>query len=212
MFVVARLARPFALVTAAAALSSAGIAQAPPAATPVGPNTWTIDANHTASQFSVKHLMVSTVRGQFEKTTGTIEWDGKDPKTMSVNVMIDPATVNTRVDMRDNDLRSANFFDVAKYPTITFVSKKVEAAGSGKLKMTGDLTMHGVTKEIVLDVDGPSAPMKQGQSLRVGASASVKINRHDWGLTYNRAVEMVPSVGDEITITIDIEATKRAGS
>lgn len=208
VFVVARLVRPLGIVTAVAALSSAGLAQAPSAAA-VGPNTWTIDANHTASQFSVKHLMVSTVRGQFNKTTGMIEWDGKDPKTMSVSVAIDPATVDTRVEMRDNDLRSANFFDVAKYPTITFVSKKVEPAGAGKLKMTGDLTMHGVTKEIVLDVEGPSAPMKQGQNLRMGASASVKINRHDWGLTYGRVVEGAAVVGDEITITIDIEATKR---
>jgi len=208
VFAVARLARSLAMVTAVAVPLSAAIAQAP-AAAPVGPNTWTIDANHTASQFSVKHLMVSTVRGQFNKTTGTIEWDGKDPMTMAVNVTIDPATVDTRVEMRDNDLRSANFFDVAKYPTITFVSKKVAAAGAGKLKMTGDLTMHGVTREIVLDVEGPSAPMKQGQNLRVGASASVKINRHDWGLTYGRVVEGAAVVGDEITITIDIEATKR---
>ncbi len=206
---VARLVRVLAIVTAVAAFSSSGVAQAQTAAAPVGPNTWTIDANHTASQFSVKHLMVSTVRGQFNKTTGTIEWDGKDPQTMSVNVVIDPATVDTRVEMRDNDLRSANFFDVAKYPTITFVSKRVEAASAGKLKMTGDLTMHGVTKEVVLDVEGPAAPLKQGQNLRIGASASVKINRHDWALTYGRVVEGAAVVADEITITIDIEATKR---
>jgi polyisoprenoid-binding protein YceI len=184
------------------------LAQAPAAA--ASPDTWTIDPNHTASQFAVKHLMVSTVRGQFEKTTGTITWDGKDPTKIRADVTIDAATVNTRVENRDADLKSANFFDVAKYPTITFVSKKVETAGSGKLRMTGDLTMRGVTKEVVLDVDSPAAPVKQGQNLRVGASASVKINRHDWGLSYSRAVEAAPVVGDEITITLDIEATRRA--
>ena len=209
MYAVARIARFLAIVTAVVAFSSTKIAQAQTAAAPAGPNTWNIDANHTASQFSVKHLMVSTVRGQFEKTTGTVDWDGKDPKTMLVNVTVDPATVKTRVKMRDNDLRSANFFNVAKYPTITFVSKKVDVAAAGMLKMTGDLTMRGVTKEIVLDVEGPSAPIKQGQNLRVGASASVKINRHDWGLTYGRLVEGAAVVGDEITITIDIEATRR---
>jgi polyisoprenoid-binding protein YceI len=193
------------------ALAAPGFAQAPASAVPTDPNTWTIDANHTASQFAVKHLLVSTVRGQFEKTTGTIIWDGKDPTTIKADVTIDAATVNTRVANRDNDLRSANFFDVAKFPTITFVSKNVETSGAGKLKMTGDLSMRGVTKEIVLDVEGPSAPVRQGQNLRVGASASVKINRHDWGLTYGRMVEAAPVVGDEITITIDIEATKRAG-
>jgi polyisoprenoid-binding protein YceI len=188
-------------------IASSAFAQAPAGA--VTPDTWTIDPNHTASQFAVKHLLVSTVRGQFEKTTGTITWDGKDPTKIKADVTIDATTVNTRVENRDNDLRGANFFDVAKYPTITFVSKKVEAAG-GKLRMTGDLTMRGVTKEVVLDVDAPASPVKQGQNLRVGASASVKINRHDWGLTYGRMVEAAPVVGDEITITIDIEATRRA--
>ena len=174
-------------------------------------DTWTIDANHTAAQFAVKHLMVSTVRGQFEKTSGTIQWDGRDVRTMVVNVSIDVASVNTRVNMRDNDLRSASFFDVAKYPTITFVSKKVEPRAAGTFTMTGDLTIHGVTREVVLAVEGPSAPLRQGANLRIGASATTKINRHDFGLTYGRLVEAAPVVGDEITITIDIEATKPAG-
>ena len=189
---------------------AAAILVAAPNAGAQAADTWNIDANHTASQFAVKHLLVSTVRGQFDKTSGTIQWDGKDPKTLAVNVTIDAASVNTRVQMRDNDLKSDNFFDVTKFPNITFVSKKVEAAGAGKLKMTGDLTMHGVTKEVVLDVEGPAAPVKQGANLRVGASASVKINRHDWGLHYSRAVEAAPVVGDEITITLDIEATRKA--
>lgn len=190
-------------IAAFLALASAPLAAQTPA-------TWTIDPNHTAAQFAVKHLMVSTVRGQFDKTAGTIEWDGKDPATIKANVTIDAASVNTRVEMRDNDLRSANFFDVAKYPVITFVSTKVEPAGAGRLKMTGNLTMHGVTKAVVLDVDGPGEPIRQGQGFRVGASATTKINRHDWGLDYGRLVEAVPVVGDEITLTIDIEATRRA--
>lgn len=197
--------RPFATVSIALA---ALLTTTPLAAQSA--NVWTIDPNHTAAQFAVKHMMVSTVRGQFEKTSGTIEWDGKDPATIKAYVTIDAASVNTRVEMRDNDLRSANFFDVAKYPTITFVSTKVEPVGAGRLKMTGNLTMHGVTKSVVLDVDGPAEPIRQGQNLRVGASATTKINRHDWGLDYGRLVEAVPVVGDEVTLTIDIEATRRA--
>jgi polyisoprenoid-binding protein YceI len=172
--------------------------------------TWTIDPNHTAAQSAVKHMMVSTVRGQFEKVAGTIQMDGNDLKTLAINVNIDAASINTRVDMRDKDLRSANFFDVEKYPTITFVSKKTEAVDATHFKVTGDLTMHGVTKPVVLDVES-SPPVKQGQMMRVGASATTKINRHDWDLHYNRMIEGAAVVGDEITITIDVEATKRAG-
>src|SRR5690349_15208149 len=108
--------------------TSVARAQAPAGTVPADPNTWNIDPNHTASQFAVKHLLVSTVRGQFNRTTGTIQWDGKDATKMVVKVSIDAATVDTRVEARDNDLKSENFFDVAKYPTITFESKKVEAA------------------------------------------------------------------------------------
>ena len=192
---------PVVVAIAAAALSSAAGAQA---------QTWNIDPNHTASQFAVKHLLVSTVRGQFDRTTGTITWDGKDPKSIQVQVEIDAASVNTRVAMRDNDLRSTNFFDVAQFPKITFTSKQVDVVDASHFKLTGALTMHGVTKDVVLDVEGPSTPIPQGPNLRTGATASVKINRHDFGLNYSRAVEAAPVVGDEITITIDIEAVRRA--
>ncbi|MEW5917634.1 MAG: YceI family protein [Gemmatimonadota bacterium] len=175
-------------------------------------DTWTIDPNHTAAQFAVRHLLVSTVRGQFDKLSGTIQMVGNDVSTIAVNVTIDAASVNTRVQRRDDDLRSENFFDVAKYPTITFVSKRAEPGEPGTFKLIGDLTIHGVTKEVVLDVDGPTPPLNQGQSQRIGASATTKINRHDFNLHYNRAVEAAPVVGDEITITIDIEATKRNSS
>lgn len=171
--------------------------------------TWTIDPNHSAAQFAVKHLMVSTVRGQFDKMSGTIQWDGKDVRTMVISVSIDAASVNTRVQRRDEDLRSTNFFDVATYPTITFASKSAELVDASRFRMTGALTMHGVTKDVVLDVDGPSATLTQGQNLRVGASATTKINRHDFNLRYNRAVEAAPVVGDTVSITLDIEAVRR---
>lgn len=173
------------------------------------PTTWNIDPNHSAAQFAVRHLLVSTVRGQFDKVTGTIQITGNDVRTMMVNVAIDPASVNTRVAMRDNDLRSANFFDVATYPSITFVSKKTEPVDATHFKLVGDLTMHGVTKEVVLDVENSDKPVTQGPMARVGATATTKINRHDFGLNYNRAVEGSAVVGDEISITIDLEATRR---
>ncbi len=166
--------------------------------------TWQIDPAHTAAQFSVRHLGISTVRGTFEKTSGTVAYDPADPSKTAIDASIDGASVNTRIQMRDNDLRSPNFFDVAKFPTITFKSKKVESAGQGKLHVTGDLTIHGVTKETVLEVDGPSAPITDpyGNS-RMGASASTRINRKDFGV--NGAGT---AVGDEIEIVLDIEMTR----
>lgn len=171
--------------------------------------TWNIDANHTAAQFAVRHLLVSTVRGQFDKLSGTIKMAGNDVRTIAIDVSIDAGSVNTRVANRDSDLRGPNFFDVEKYPTITFVSKRAEPVDAGRFKVTGDLTMHGVTKEVVLDVEGPSKPLAQGQLVRVGATATTKVNRRDFGLEYNRVVEGAAVVGDEITITLDVEATRR---
>jgi polyisoprenoid-binding protein YceI len=163
--------------------------------------TWQIDPNHSSAQFSVKHLGVSTVRGAFTKVSGTAKYDPADPAKDSVDVTIDAASVDTRVQMRDNDLKSPNFLDVQKYPTIVFHSKKATAAGTGKLQIAGDLTIHGVTKEVVLDVDGPSAQIKDPWgNQRIGASATTKINRQDFGITYLPGV-----VGDDLTITIDTE-------
>jgi polyisoprenoid-binding protein YceI len=163
--------------------------------------TWQIDPNHTAAQFSVRHMGISTVRGAFTKVSGSAQYDPADPAKTSLEATIDTASVDTRVSMRDDDLRSPNYFDVAKYPTITFKSNSVQTAGEGKLKIVGDLTIHGVTKEVVLDVDGPSAPVTdpRGNS-HVGASASTKINRKDFGVGGAN-----PMVGEEITITIDVE-------
>jgi polyisoprenoid-binding protein YceI len=193
---------------AASAIIAPLLAQVPQAPAG-GPNTWTIDSAHTAAQFSVKHMMVSTVRGTLGKVSGTIEYDGKSVDSIKADVTIDVTGVNTGNQNRDNDLKSENFFEVAKYPAVTFKSKRIESAGPGKFKMIGDLTIHGVTKEVTLDVEGPSAPVKQGPNLRVGASASMKINRRDFGLQYSRMMEAVPIVGDEIQIQIDVEATKR---
>jgi polyisoprenoid-binding protein YceI len=168
--------------------------------------TWKIDPMHSAAQFAVRHMGISTVRGEFKKVSGNAAYDPADPSKTSLEATIDAASVDTRVDMRDNDLRSPNFLDVEKFPTITFKSKRTESAGPGKLKITGDLTMHGVTKEVVLDVDGPTAPVKdpKGNS-HMGASAATKVNRKDFGV--NGAPSMV---GDDISITIDVELVKSA--
>lgn len=167
-------------------------------------DSWQIDPMHSSAQFSVRHLGISTVRGAFTKVSGTVLLDETDPAKDQIQATIDAASVDTRVEMRDNDLRSPNFLDVQKYPTITFNSKKIEAAGQGKLKIAGDLTIHGVTKEVVLDVDGPTAAIKDPWgNQRRGASGSVKIIRQDFG------VNGAPgAVGDELTITLDVEFFK----
>jgi polyisoprenoid-binding protein YceI len=163
--------------------------------------TWQIDPNHTAAQFSVRHLGVSTVRGAFTKVSGSAQHDSADPSKDTLEATIDANSIDTRVEMRDKDLRSPNFLDVQKYPTIIFHSKQTKVAGPGKLLITGDLTIHGITKEVVLDVDGPSAPIKDPWgNQRIGASATTKIKRQDFGITSLPGV-----VGDEITITIDVE-------
>ena len=166
----------------------------------VAQDSWQIDPRHTAAQFSVRHLGISTVRGAFTKVSGTVQYDPANPGKDSVQASIDAASVDTRVEARDKDLRSPNFLDVEKYPTITFQSKRVEAA-AGALKVTGDLTIHGVTKEVVLEVDGPTPPIKDPMgNQRMGASASTRINRRDFG------VNGAPGVaGDDIAITLDIE-------
>ena len=175
-----------------------------PAATLAAQDTWQIDPMHSSAQFSVRHLGISTIRGAFTKVSGTILLDDANPAKDQITASIDAASVDTRVEMRDNDLRSPNFFDVQKYPTITFKSKKIEPAGPGKLKIAGDLTIHGVTKEAVLDVDGPSSTIKDPWgNPRRGASASTKVIRQDFGINGAPGV-----VGDEITISLDVEFIK----
>ena len=167
--------------------------------------TWYLDPPHSSAQFAVRHLGISTVRGAFTKLSGVIV-DSPDLSKASVNVTIDASSIDTRVQRRDDDLRSDHFFDVAKFPTITFQSKKVESAGTGKLKVTGDLTMHGVTKEVVLDVDGPTPPMKdpKGTSHR-GLSATTTLSRADFGINFDAGM-----VGDQVAIQLDVEMVDKA--
>ena len=171
---------------------------------------WTIDPDHTNIGFKVQHLMVSTVNGSFGKHTGTVILDDKDITKSKVQISIDTNSINTNVQKRDDHLRSADFFEVAKYPTMTFVSKKVAKAGKNKLKVTGNLTLHGVTKEVVLNVEGPSKESKDPWGkIHKGATATTKINRKDFGLVWNKALETGGVlIGEEITLNLDVEMVK----
>ena len=173
--------------------------------------TWQIDPAHTAAGFAVRHLMISTVRGQFKGVNGTVVFDDQDISKSMIDVTIDAKTVDTSEPKRDEDLRSDKFFDTAKYPTITFKSKKIENVSAGKLKVTGDLTIHGVSKEVVLDVEGPSNPVKDPWgNTRVAASANTKVNRQDYGVKWNANIDGGGVVvGDDVNITIDLEMTKK---
>jgi polyisoprenoid-binding protein YceI len=173
--------------------------------------TWTIDPDHSNVGFKVRHLMVSNVKGNFEKHTGVVEINDRDITKSKIEVSIDTNSINTNVQKRDEHLRSADFFDVAKYPAMTFVSKKVAKAGKDKLKVTGDLTLHGITKQVVLDVEGPTKESKDPWgNFRKGATATTKINRKDFGLVWNAALETGGvAVGEEITITLEIEMVKK---
>jgi polyisoprenoid-binding protein YceI len=171
--------------------------------------TWTIEPTHTRSGFTIRHLVISNVRGEFAKTTGTVKLDEKDLTRSSVEATIDVTTIDTRVPDRDAHLRSADFFDAAKHPTITFKSTKVAKAGEGQLDVTGDLTMKGVTRPVVLRVVGPSAEIKDPRgNTRRGLSATAKLNRRDFGLTWSKLVEAGPVAGDEVTIEIEAELVK----
>jgi polyisoprenoid-binding protein YceI len=172
---------------------------------------WQIDRAHSAAQFSVRHLMVSTVRGHFGKLTGVVRYDPAKPGEASVEAEVDVSTIDTREAKRDAHLKSPDFFDAEKYPAMTFRSTKLEPAGPGKFKMTGNLTLRGVTRPVVFDLDGVSEPIKdQRGGERMGATATAKINRSDFGMTWNRLLEAGGvTVGDEVTIVIDAELTRR---
>lgn len=175
-------------------------------------SNWEIDSSHSTAQFSVRHLMVANVRGEFSNVTGKLELDEKDIRKSTVEATIDAASITTRDAKRDAHLKSADFFDTAKYPTLTFRSKKVEKASAGKLRVIGDLTLHGVTREVTLAVEGPTAAVKDPWgNVKAGASASTRINRKDFGLTWNAALETGGVVvGEEVAITIDLELVKKA--
>jgi polyisoprenoid-binding protein YceI len=192
---------------ALAATLVAALAVPSPAATA----TWQIDPAHTAAGFSVRHLMIATVRGQFKGVTGAVLWDDQDINNSTVDVTIDANTVDTGEPKRDADLKSANFFDVKNYPTITFKSTKIEKISAGKMKVAGNLTIHGVTKQVVLDVEGPSGAVKDPWgNTRVALNASTTVNRLDYGVKWNAKMDsggMV--VGDDVNINIDLEMIKK---
>jgi polyisoprenoid-binding protein YceI len=171
--------------------------------------TWKIDPDHSNIMFQVRHLGLVEVKGIFQKFSGTLNLEDNIAKS-SVNVTIDAASVATGVEKRDEHLRTADFFDVAKYPTITFVSKKVTPAEHGKLKVIGDLTIHGITKEAVLNVTGPTKEVKDPKgNIRRGISATATINRPDYGLTYNSILESGGlAIGNKLTINIEAELVK----
>jgi polyisoprenoid-binding protein YceI len=174
--------------------------------------SWNIDSDHSSVGFKVRHLMVSNVKGTFGKVQGIVNVDDKDMSRSNVSVTIDTASIDTGVAKRDTHLRSPDFFDVARFPTLTFVSTKVSPNGMNGLKVMGNLTLHGVTRPVVLDVEGPSQESKDPRgNIRRGASASTKIDRKDFGLTWNKALETGGVVvGDEVTIDIEVEMIKAA--
>lgn len=179
---------------------------------PTQTTRWTLDASHTSVGFSVRHLMITNVRGEFQKVSGEATYDPAKPESAKLSATIDVASINTREEKRDAHLRSADFFDAETYPTITFESRSVRRKGDG-VEIVGDLTIHGTTKEVVLTVDEITAEHGDpwGQR-RIGASAKTKIRRSDFGMTWNSAVEAGGVlVGDEITISIDASLVKQAG-
>jgi len=177
----------------------------------VATSSWNIDPDHSTIGFKVKHMMVSTVNGNFAKFTGTVDANETDVTKSKINVSIDMASVTTGVSKRDDHLRSPDFFDVAKFPSMTYVSKSVKVVSTGKLQVTGDLTLHGVTKSVVLDVDGPTEAIKDPYGLtRRGVTTTTKINRKDFGLTYNAVLEAGGvAVGEEVSIILELELVKK---
>jgi len=179
-------------------------------ASPAAAQTWKIDTAHSSASFTVRHMMVSNVHGRFGKVEGTIVFDGKNIAGVNAEATIDATTITTDNEKRDAHLKSPDFFDVAGFPTITFRSKRAEAVGKGKFKLIGDLTMRGTTKEVVLDVDGPTDPVTAQNSQRVGATATTTINRKDFGVSWSRAMDGGGYVvGDDVKITIELELIKQ---
>jgi polyisoprenoid-binding protein YceI len=174
--------------------------------------TFEIDPVHSNAQFAVKHMMVSTVKGEFGKIAGTVNIDEKDLTKSSMDVTVDVSSIDTRNETRDTHLKSPDFFDAKNHPNMTFKSTKVEKAGEGKLKVTGDLTIRGTTKSVVLDVEGPTREFKSpfDGSVRVGATATTQLNRKDYGLNWNKALEAGGFVvGDDVKVSLEFEGVKK---
>jgi polyisoprenoid-binding protein YceI len=173
--------------------------------------TWQIDPVHSTAQFKVKHLMISNVKGEFTSIKGTLQLDSSDVTNSSLEVAIDANSINTREPQRDTHLKSADFFDVEKSPNITFKSSSVTKKASGEFAVEGDLTIHGMTRKVTLNVEAPSAPQKDPWGgTRIGIEAATKINRKDFGLNWNAALEAGGfMVGDEVSVTLDVEFVKQ---
>jgi polyisoprenoid-binding protein YceI len=172
--------------------------------------TWNIDPAHSTAEFKVKHMMISNVKGSFKGITGVLKLDEADPSRSSIEATIPVPTLVTGDDQRDAHLKSADFFDAEKYPTFTFKSTEVGRVGAGEHAVTGELTMHGVTRVVSFAVDGPSEPGKDPWgNTRIGLSATARINRKDFGLSWNAALESGGVlVGEDVTITLEIQFIK----
>jgi len=172
--------------------------------------TWNIDPAHAVAEFKVKHMMISNVKGQFAKVSGTLSLDESDLTQSKIEALIDATSIETRDTQRDGHLKSADFLDVDKFPTLSFRSTRIRRAGDGELAVEGDLTIHGVTKKSVFTVEGPTPPTKDPWgNTRVGISATTKINRKDYGLTWNAALETGGLlVGEDVAITLEVEFIK----
>lgn len=174
-------------------------------------SSWTIDPAHTSVGFKIRHMMITNVRGEFSDVKGTAEFNAADITKSSIEITIQAASIDTGVARRDAHLRSADFFDVEKFPTLTFRSTKVTQISKGRVQIQGDLTIHGVTREVLLEAEGPTQEIKgPGGKIRIGASATTKINRKNFGLNWNVVLEAGGVlVGEEVTITLDIELVKQ---
>jgi len=172
--------------------------------------SWKIDPAHSQIQFSIRHMMISNVRGRFENFTGVVEFDEQDLKRSSVDIQIEAASVNTREAQRDGHLKSPDFFNADKYPYLTFKSKRIEKTDATHGRIVGDLTIRDVTKQVVLDVEYSGQAKSPWGTISAGFSATTKINRKDWGLTWNQALETGGVlVGDEINVSIELEIVKQ---
>jgi len=176
-------------------------------------STWMIDTAHTGVEFSVRHLMIATVKGRFGDVSGTVELDPSDPTTARIEVTIGTASVDTRVPDRDKHLRSADFFDVEKFPAMTYRSRRVEPIGGNEYRIIGDLTIKGVTREVPLTAEFLGQARDPWGNEKIAATATDKINRHDFGLDWNAALETGGVlVGPEVKIALDVQLAKQAAA
>ena len=175
--------------------------------------SWQIDPAHSEINFTVRHMMISNVRGRFEQFNGTVDFNEDDPTLSTVDVQINAASINTKVDQRDDHLRSPDFLDAEHYPVLTFKSKRVEKTGSHSGRAIGDLTIRNVSHEVTLDIDYAGQAKSPWGSTSAGFSATTTINRKDWGLTWNQALETGGVlVGDQIKIAIEVEVVKQVAA